>query len=105
MRVNWREEEIRLLLTYYESMQSGDMHKAHPLVLEASKAIRDLEINQDYTSQSDKFRNPNGVALKLANFLFLDPNYEGKGMKGCSVLDRKIFNEEFLLKVNMNLIN
>ena len=94
MRVNWREEEIRLLLTYYRKMNSGDMHKTHPLVLKASKAIRDLDINKEYSSQSEKFRNPNGVALKLANFLFLDPSYEGKGMKGCSALDRKIFNEE-----------
>ena len=99
MRVNWREEEIRLLFTYYKRMQSGDMHKTHPLVLEASKAIRDLEINKEYSSQSEKFRSPNGIALKLANFLFLDPNYEGKGMKGCSALDRKIFDELFLQSV------
>ena len=49
MRVNWREEEIRLLLTYYKKMQPGDMHKTHPLVLEASQAIRDLEINKEYS--------------------------------------------------------
>ncbi|MDA9872598.1 hypothetical protein N9C25_00075 [Saprospiraceae bacterium] len=103
MRVNWREEEIRLLLTYYKRMLSGDMHKAHPQVLEASKAIRDLEINKEYSSQSEKFRNPNGVALKLANFLFLDPTYEGKGMKGCSALDRKIFNEENMER-NLKLV-
>jgi len=98
MRVNWREEEITLLLTYYKRMRSGDMHKSHPLVLEASEAIRGLEINQEYSSKSTKFRNPNGVALKLANFLFLDPNYSGKGMKGCSVLDKKIFNEVFMVR-------
>ena len=105
MRVNWREEEIRLLLTYYKKMNSGDMHKTHPLVLKASKAIRDLDINKEYSSQSEKFRNPNGVALKLANFLFLDPSYEGKGMKGCSALDRKIFGEEFKIKNNMSIIS
>lgn len=105
MRVNWREEEIRLLLTYYKRMKSGDMHKTHPLVLEASKAIRELEINKEYSSQSEKFRNPNGVALKLANFLFLDPQYEGKGMKGCSVLDRRVFNEEFNINQNEESVN
>ena len=103
MRVNWREEEIRLLLTYYKKMNSGDMHKTHPLVLKASKAIRDLDINKEYSSQSEKFRNPNGVALKLANFLFLDPTYEGRGMKGCSALDRKIFNEENMER-NLKLV-
>ena len=103
MRVKWREEEIRLLLTYDKRMQSGDMHKAHPLVLEATKAIRDLEINKEYSSKSEKFRSPNGIALKLANFLFLDPNYEGKGMKGCSALDRKIFDVLFLQSSHSNM--
>ena len=102
MRVNWREKEIKLLLTYYKRMQPGEMHKTHPLVLEASKAIRDLELNKEYSAQSEKFRNPNGIALKLANFLFLDPTYEGKGMKGCSALDKKIFNEENTPAMNNN---
>ena len=76
MRVNWREQEIRLLLTYYKKMQSGDMHKSHPLVLEASDAIRNLEINEEYSLKSNKFRNPNGIALKLANFLLLKSEKE-----------------------------
>lgn len=102
MRVRWSEEEIRLLLSYYKQMQSGDMHKRHPLVIEASERLRKLPFNIEFSEQSAKFRNPNGVALKLANFLFIDPNYSGKGMKGCSELDRKIFNEEFLINRAMH---
>ena len=96
MRVNWTEEEIRLLLSFYDKMQSGEMHKAHPLVIQASEALRNLQINYENSKNDPKFRNPNGIALKLANFLFLDPNYSGKGMKGCSVLDKKIFNEFYM---------
>jgi hypothetical protein len=70
MRVKWVEEEIRLLLTFYKSMKSGDMHKTHPLVIQASKEIRKLTINKEYSNNDPKFRNPNGIALKLANFLF-----------------------------------
>jgi hypothetical protein len=99
MRVNWVEEEIRLLISFYQKMQSGDMHKAHPLVIQASEAIRNLSINKEYSQNDPKFRNPNGIALKLANFLFLDPNYSGKGMKGCSVLDKKIFNEFYMTDI------
>ena len=98
MRVNWREEEIRLLLSFYKEMKSGDMHKSHPEVLKASEAIRNLDINKEYSLKSTAFRSPNGIALKLANFLFLDPNYSGKGMKGCSALDRKLFNEVFMIR-------
>jgi hypothetical protein len=93
MRVRWCEEEIKLLLSYYRQMQSGDMHKKHPLVIEASERLRKLPFNAEFSDKSDKFRNPNGVALKLANFLFIDPRYKGKGMKGCSGLDKKVFNE------------
>jgi hypothetical protein len=100
MRVVWTEEEIRLLLSYYARMNSGDMHKGHPLVIEASKEIRNLPTNKKFSEQSEVFRNPNGVALKLANFLFLDPNYTGAGMKGCSELDRLIFKQVIL---NRNL--
>ena len=99
MRVNWVEEEIRLLLSFYRKMQSGQMHKAHPLVIEASQALRNLPINKEYSKKDPKFRNPNGIALKLANFLFLDTNYSGKGMKGCSVLDKKIFNEVYMADI------
>jgi hypothetical protein len=96
MRVNWVEEEIRLLLAFYEKMNSGDMHKNHPIVIQASNEIRGLLINRE-NSKDPKFRNPNGIALKMANFLFLDPNYIGKGMKGCSALDKKVFNDYFNL--------
>ena len=93
MRVRWTEEEIKLLLGYYKKMHSGEMHKNHPLVIEASNAIRNLPCNVKYSKHSEIFRNPNGVALKLANFLYLDPQYPGVGMKGCSELDRIIFNQ------------
>jgi hypothetical protein len=102
MRVRWCEEEIKLLLSYYRQMQSGDMHKKHPLVIEASERLRKLPFNAEFSDKSDKFRNPNGVALKLANFLFIDPRYKGKGMKGCSGLDKKVFNEEFLINRTMH---
>lgn len=40
-----------------------------------------------------RFRNPNGVSLKLSNFLAIDPSYHGKGMKSFSQLDKKVFEE------------
>jgi hypothetical protein len=103
MSVNWVEEEIRLLLSFYDKMQSGEMHKTHPMVIEASNEIRNLEINKEYSEKDPKFRNPNGIALKMANFLFLDPNYSGKGMKGCSLLDKIIFNEFYMIDISQKV--
>lgn len=40
-----------------------------------------------------RFRNPNGVSLKLSNFQAIDPDYMGKGMEAYSKLDKKLFDE------------
>src|SRR5262249_11051821 len=40
-----------------------------------------------------RFRNRNGVALKLANFASLDPDYAGVGMSRGGRLDAEIWNE------------
>jgi 5-methylcytosine-specific restriction protein A len=95
MIIKWSEEELKLLLSYYRKMSSGDMHKNNALVKEVSEKLRNLSCNKKFSNKSTKFRNPNGVALKLANFLYIDPRYKGKGMKGCSNLDKLIFNNEF----------
>jgi 5-methylcytosine-specific restriction protein A len=42
---------------------------------------------------AERFRNPNGVSMKLGHFLHVDPQYPGKGLDGCSRLDREVFNE------------
>jgi len=93
MRIKWKIIELNILLELYENLNSGEMHKSHPEVIKCSKIIRNLEINKDYSDKSSVFRNPNGIALKLANFLYLDPNYAGKGMKGYSKLDKLVFED------------
>lgn len=40
-----------------------------------------------------KFRNPNCIVMKLANFKVLDPNYKGKGLKAYSKLEKDVFEE------------
>ncbi len=44
-------------------------------------------------NDEEKFRNPNGVCLKLSNFLAIDPNYAGEGMSRYSKLDLELFNK------------
>ena len=39
-----------------------------------------------------RYRNPNGVALKLANFAALDPNYPGRGMTRGGQRDSKVWD-------------
>ena len=45
--------------------------------------------------KDQKFRNPNGVYMKLTNFLRLDPNYKGKGLERGSKLEEDVWNDYY----------
>ncbi len=63
-------------------------------IIELSEILNQLPIHSNRLDE-EKFRNPNGVTLKLGNFLALDLNYAGKGMESQSKLDEAVFNEYF----------
>jgi 5-methylcytosine-specific restriction protein A len=70
----------------------GQIHSKHPEVIELSRLLNRLPIF-DIKPDEVKFRNPNGVGLKLSNFLALDDSYSGKGMERFSKLDQAVFQE------------
>lgn len=88
----WHKDEIILALDLYFKLESGKIHAGNPEVIELSRVINQLPI---YEIKPDelKFRNPNGVSLKLSNFLAIDESHAGKGMSSYSRLDAEIFNE------------
>ncbi|HWB93721.1 MAG TPA: HNH endonuclease [Puia sp.] len=57
-----------------------------------SKTLNALPIFEE-RPDAEKFRNPNGVATKLSNFLPFDENYKGKGLDHNSKLDKELFQE------------
>lgn len=91
---NWHRDEIILALDLYFQLESGEMNSNNPKVIELSGLLNKLPIH-NVRPDSVKFRNPNGVNLKLANFKSFDPNYLGKGLKSASKLDKAIFDEFF----------
>jgi 5-methylcytosine-specific restriction protein A len=44
-------------------------------------------------ARPEKFRNPAGVVLKLANFRAIDPNHEGTGMTSIAKMDQAVWDE------------
>lgn len=88
----WRRDEIILALDLYFKTEPGQIHARNPEVIELSKVLNQLPINEGRPDQV-KFRNPNGVGLKLSNFLAIDPSYQGKGMESYSKLDKEVFEE------------
>jgi len=90
----WHRDEIILALDLYFSSDRGSIDDKNPRIIEVSQILNDLPIFPERPDEV-KFRNANGVTLKLSNFLALDPDYKGKGMTGGSKLDEQVFKEFF----------
>ena len=88
----WHRDEIILALDLYFSADRGSIDDKNPKIQELSRVLNDLPLFPDRPDE-EKFRNANGITLKLANFLHFDPDYEGKGMSGGSKLDEQVFKE------------
>ena len=88
----WHRDEIILALDLYMRLKSGEIHARNPEIQELSRLLNRLPIFAEKPDEV-KFRNANGVALKLSNFLALDNSYQGKGMESHSKLDEKVFKE------------
>jgi len=61
-------------------LREGLLGNKHSGVQDLSRALNALDLHAE-RPDADRFRNPNGVALKLANLAALDPNYPGHGMR------------------------
>lgn len=94
----WLRDEIILALDLYFDKNRGSIDKKNPRVVELSKLLNRLPLVTD-RPDAERFRNANGVTLKLSNFKAVDPDYHGKGMGGGSKLDKLIFDE---FRTNLN---
>ena len=88
----WHRDELILALNLYHSIEAREMDSKNSKVIEVSEILNKLPIHKERIGNV-KFRNPNGVSMKLNNFKAIDPNYDGKGMDRYSKLDREVFFE------------
>lgn len=101
----WHRDEIILALDLYSRLKPGQIHAKNPDIQELSRLLNRLPIF-DVKPDEVKFRNSNGVSLKLSNFLAIDSSYHGKGMQSHSLLDKKVFDEfEFNIEKLHQLAN
>jgi 5-methylcytosine-specific restriction enzyme A len=85
----WDRDELVLALDLY--LQAGQLDDADPRVVELSALLNKLPLHP-LRPDAARFRNPNGVALKLANFAALDPHYPGRGMVRGGRGDREVWD-------------
>ncbi|GAD03310.1 HNH endonuclease [Agarivorans albus] len=89
---NWTKDELILALDLYFKESESIGNANHTKVIELSEVLNSLPIHES-SARKQEFRNPNGVGMKLANFLRYDPNYEGKGLKQGSALEKVVWEE------------
>ena len=70
----WEADELILALDLY--LRHGQLDDTDSRVVEVSRVLNTLPIHSTRPDAA-RFRNPNGVAMKLANFAALDPAYVG----------------------------
>lgn len=89
---NWTRDELILALELYFKTNPLHTSKNHPDIVNLSELLNSLPIHFR-AEQEETFRNPDGVYMKLCNFLRFDPSYEGEGLSAGSKLDEEIWSE------------
>lgn len=105
----WTRDELILALDLYFRCPPSKTNKDNKEIIKLSDALNSLPIHPQ-KSEYEKFRNPNGVYMKLCNFLRLDPNYSGTGLRAGGKLEEQIWHEfsgdkEYLRKLSQAIIN
>jgi len=88
----WARDELILALDLYFEHNPNSISARHASVRELSDILNRLPIHGDLSGFT-KFRNPNGVYMKMCNFLRLDPTYKGKGLAKGSQGEEVVWSE------------
>jgi 5-methylcytosine-specific restriction enzyme A len=86
----WSREEIILALDFY--LTHGVVSNTDPRIVELSAILNRLPIHTD-RPDPDRFRNVNGVLMKIGNLQRFDTNYKGRGLQNGGRLEEEIWNE------------
>lgn len=87
----WAVDELLLALDLYLRHRPQIPDGRHPDVVALSSVLNALPIHT-VRPDLEKFRNVNGVAMKLANFAAVDPAYPGKGLDAGGRRDAEVWD-------------
>jgi len=88
----WTRDELILSLELYFRVNPLHSSEKHPEI-QALSAFLNVLPAQGHAVDPNVYRNPNGVYMKLCNYLRLDPNYKGKGLSRGGKLEEEIWRE------------
>ena len=70
-RINWSRDEYILTLNLYYKFRKGGPSKNDPEVIKCSNLLRSM--NPSASMEDEKYRNVNGIYLRLMNYRSCDP--------------------------------
>lgn len=88
----WSRDELILALDLYFKVDVSRAKATDPLIIELSELLNKLP-GVSGRRADQRFRNPNGVRMKLMNFRRIDPSYSGRGLSRGAKLEFKIWDE------------
>lgn len=88
----WERDELVLALELYFQVNPAHTSPEDPRVIALSQELRQLGRHL-HPANPDLYRNPNGVYMKLCNFLRCDPAYPGVGLDAGSKKDIEVWDE------------
>ena len=87
----WQKDEIILVMDFYMDNFERIPGKDSSEIRELSELLNQFR-NQNGLHGDEKFRNTNGVYMKIMNLRGLDERYEGKGLESSSKGDKEVWD-------------
>jgi 5-methylcytosine-specific restriction protein A len=88
----WQRDELILALDLYLQHRPSLPAKNSPEILKLSELLNQLRVHTS-SYRDERYRNANGVYMKLCNFLSLDPQYQGSGLQRRGKTEETIWTE------------
>lgn len=88
----WQRDELILALDLYFRHNPAHIGKSHPEVVALSELLNRLPIHKNRPDE-ERFRNANGVYMKLCNFLRFDLTYQGSGLTRGNAEEQEVWEE------------
>jgi 5-methylcytosine-specific restriction protein A len=88
----WQRDELILALDLYFRFPPNSINQEHPDVVQLSEVLNALPIHST-RPEVERFRNANGVYMKLCNFLRFDPTYTGSGLSRGNRLEETVWRD------------
>ena len=89
---DWNRDELVLAMAAYFRAGRKQLDSTHKDVIALSSVLNGLGVHNGQ-QKGERFRNPNGVAMKLGNFSAIDPEHEGVGLARGGKLEKEVWKE------------